>query len=129
MSHTHIHTQEISKISAELAVQSGRLATMMDSSQGVREQCLRLQEEVDKMRVAVENPYSVSYHPGPRLNGKVNNGHAAYSTSPPTGSDSSFPPDPKADERNREFLRSMDMDKVWLWCMCTCGTICTHWRK
>lgn len=104
--------QEISKISAELAVQSGRLATMMDSSQGVREQCLRLQEEVDKMRVAVENPYSVSYHPGPRLNGKVNNGHAAYSTSPPTGSDSSFPPDPKADERNREFLRSMDMDKV-----------------
>ena len=100
----------------------------MDSSQEVKDQCLKLQEDVERMRGAVENPYSVSYHPGPRLNGKVN-GHVAYSTSPPTGGDSSFPPDPRADVRNKKYLQSMDVDKVkrlygymhvWLASQCAC---------
>ncbi|KAL5506262.1 hypothetical protein EMCRGX_G007873 [Ephydatia muelleri] len=104
--------QEISKISAQLTIQSGKLASMLESSQGVKGECLRLKEEVDRLKAAVENPYSVSYHPGPRLNGKVN-GHVAYSTSPPTSSsESPFPPDPKADERNKEYLLSMDVEKV-----------------
>ena len=111
---------------------------MLESSQGVKGECLRLKEEVDRLKAAVENPYSVSYHPGPRLNGKVN-GHVTYSTSPPTSSsDSPFPPDPKADERNKEYLLSMDVDKVWLCvyvqgmavCMCArygCVYVCKVW--
>ena len=56
-----------------------------------------------------ENPYYVSYHPGPRLNEKTN-GHFTAGV-------------PPANDRNRKYLITMDVDKVHV-VVCVCVCVC-----
>ena len=99
------------KVSEDLASLSKKLVAGIESSEQMRNQCFKLQGDIERMRIATENPYQVSYHPGPRLNEKTN-GHFTAGVPPP------------ANERNREYLITMDVDKVHVVCVCVCVCVC-----
>ena len=107
----HILTSVTLNITKELgAVQEQQSRQKASSADKAKETYSQLQPDVDVDRVKdrAEYQYSTTYHPGPRPNGNIH-GHV---TSPPTISESSFPPDPMVEERNREYLVSLDVHKV-----------------
>ncbi|KAL5506055.1 hypothetical protein EMCRGX_G007621 [Ephydatia muelleri] len=85
------------KVSEDLASLSKKQVAGIESSEQMRNQCFKLQGDIERMRIATENPYHVSYRPGPRLNDKTI-GHFTAGV-------------PPANERNREYLVTMDVDK------------------